>query len=139
MKIFLDTNILMDVLLARQPFCLHAARLLELCAEGQLDGHVSTIAFPTLAYILRKGHTPEYVRRKLQVLTDIVTPVDFTAALLQQAMTLQFDDLEDAMQTVCARSCAAEAIVTRNIKDFVDSGIPAFAPENFLAMFSASK
>ena len=139
MKIFLDTNILMDVLLARQPFCLHAARLLELCAEGQLDGHVSTIAFPTLAYILRKGHTPEYVRRKLQVLTDIVTPVDFTTALLQQAMTLPFDDLEDAMQTVCAMSCAAEAIVTRNIKDFVDSGIPTFAPENFLAMFSASK
>ena len=62
MKIFLDTNILMDVLLARQPFCIHSARLLELCADRQLDGHVSTIAFPTLAYVLRKGHTAEYVR-----------------------------------------------------------------------------
>ena len=139
MKIFLDTNILMDVLLARQPFCLHAARLLELCAEGRLDGYVSAITFPTLAYILRKGHTPEYVRRKLQVLTDIVTPVDFTAALLKQAMTLPFDDLEDAMQTVCAMSCGAEAIVTRNVKDFTDSVIPAFAPENFLAVFNASR
>ena len=139
MKIFLDTNILMDVLLARQPFCLHAAHLLDLCAEGRLDGHVSTISFPTLAYILRKGHTPEYVRQKLHVLTDIVTPVDFTAALLKQAMTLPFDDLEDAMQTVCAMSCGAEAIVTRNVKDFTDSGIPAFAPENFLAVFNASR
>ena len=139
MKIFLDTNILMDVLLARQPFCFYAARLLQLCADGRLDGHVSTITFPTLAYILRKGHTPEYVRQKLQVLTDIVKPVDFTGALLRQAMTLPFDDFEDAMQTVCAMSCGAEAIVTRNVNDFKHSRIPAFAPENFLAAFNASR
>ena len=139
MKIFLDTNTLMDVLLARQPFCLYAARLLELCVEGRLDGHVSTITFPTLAYILRRGHTPEYVRQKLQLLTDIVKPVDFTSALLKQAMMLPFNDLEDAMQTVCAMSCGAEAIVTRNVKDFTNSGIPAFAPENFLATFNASR
>ncbi len=65
--------------------------------------------------------------------------MDFTGALLKQAMMLPFDDLEDAMQTVCAMSCGAEAIVTRNVKDFTDSGIPAFAPENFLAVFNASK
>ena len=137
MKIFLDTNILMDVLLARQPFCLHSALLLELCADGRLDGYISTITFPTLAYILRKGHTPEYVRQKLHVLTDIVKPVDFTAGLLKQAITLPFNDLEDAIQYVCAMSCNVEAIITRNIKDFADSGIPAFAPENFLAVFNA--
>ena len=139
MKIFLDTNILMDVLLARQPFCIHSARLLELCANGQLDGNVSTIAFPTLAYILRRGHTAEYVRKKLNLLTNIIMPVDFTGVLLKQAMLLPFDDLEDAMQYTCAMSCGAEAIVTRNIKDYTDSRIPLFVPEDFLAMFSASR
>ena len=139
MKIFLDTNVLMDVLLARQPFCLHSARLLELCVNGLLEGYVSTITFPTLAYILRKGHTPEYVRQKLQVLTNVVTLVDFTGILLEQAITLPFDDLEDAMQSVCAISCKAEAIITRNTKDFTFSRIAAFTPENFLAAFNASR
>ena len=139
MKIFLDTNVLMDVLLARQPFCLHSARLLELCANGLLEGYVSTITFPTLAYILRKGHTPEYVRQKLHVLTNVVTLVDFTGILLKQAITLPFDDIEDAMQSVCAISCKAEAIITRNIKDFTYSQITAFTPENFLTVFNASR
>ena len=91
------------------------------------------LTFANLVYVLRKELSPEMVDETLKTLSLIFTFEDLKGSDLVAASSLQWNDFEDALQSVTAERIGADYIITRNIKDFKGSRIPAFTPSEYLA------
>ncbi len=133
MKLLIDGNILLDVLQKREPHYPSSALILKLCETGQAEGWVSALTFANLVYILRRELTPESVYDVLKKLSCIFRFTDLTSGDLMAAGALHWSDYEDALQAVAAERIHANFIVTRNVRDFKTSKIPAVTPDEFLA------
>ena len=134
MKIWIDTNVLLDVLCDRPAFVKESGRIWKLCEIQQLDGYVSTLSFLNIAYILRKELSADNIRQVLQKLMVIFSVVDLKAEDIARAAWLPLRDYEDAVQATCAARIKADYIITRNLKDFAGSQVPVLSPSDFLKM-----
>lgn len=134
MGILVDTNVIVDFLLSREPFCEASTRVINMCANGQVEGHVAFHSIPNLWYIL--GKVPAQKRREwLLAICEFLQVVGVGHTDVVKAITMnEFEDFEDCLQDRCAVAVGAEYIVTRNTKDFKDSSTPAVTPEAFLEM-----
>lgn len=133
MRILIDTNVLLDVLIGRQPYFEDADRILELCADRKIHGYMAAHSIPNMFYILRKDMSEDNRREVLLNLCEILTVEGVDSPKIIAALENDdFHDLEDCLQEQCAVSVNADYIVTRNIKDFVNASIPAVLPEQFL-------
>lgn len=131
--IFVDTNVVIDLLEKREPFYKDAVRLFTLAYNGELKIYVSDCTFTTASYLLRK-HSLQEIKTLLNNFRQLVriSPIDET--VIDRALTSDFDDYEDAVQYYSAVSMATEIIVTRNEKDFIGhSELPVMSPKAFLA------
>jgi len=128
MKILIDTNVILDVLCNRKDFVNDSLKVFKYCEANQITGCISALSIPNIVYIMRKELDNERIKEILTTLTSIFTVVDLREADLIKAADLDFDDYEDALQSVCAARTKANFIVTRNIKDFKSSTIPAIKP-----------
>ena len=133
MRLLIDGNIILDVLQNRQPYVKDSAKVWKLCETRQAEGYVSALNFSNLVYIMRKELTPEKINEVLKSLGLIFQFADLTEADMTKAAELQWDDYEDALQSVTAERIRADYIITRNVKDFRKSKVVAFTPTEFLA------
>ena len=133
MRLLIDGNIILDVLQNRQPHVEDSSKVWKLCETRQAEGYVSALTFSNLVYIMRKELTPEKINEVLKSLGLIFQFADLTAADMTKAAELQWDDYEDALQSVTAERIRADYIITRNVKDFRRSKVVAFTPTEFLA------
>lgn len=133
MDVFFDTNILMDVLLDREPFVADSQRLWLLAERSQIRGFVSAISFPNVYYVIRKLGGPRRANRTLVMLRDVFVPVACDEQILHQAIDAGFKDFEDAIQHFSALRADADCLLSRNPKHFPTSDIPVLAPSEFLA------
>lgn len=135
MKLFIDINVVLDVLAQREPWFNDSARLLAHIEQGKATGHIAAHTLTTLHYLLAKHLGQQKTSAVLIDLTALlhVEPVD--NQILQQALTLGWRDFEDAVQAVTAAQCQANYFVTRNPRDFKLSLIPVITPSEFLALF----
>jgi predicted nucleic acid-binding protein len=132
-SIFVDTDIVIDLLARREPFFAAAARLFSLAEQGNVYLCVSSLAYANLFYILRKEHSSAMAITILKKLSRLVTilPVDSETVVL--ALDAGFNDFEDALQYHTALKKGVACLVTRNIKDFKRSIIEVCTAEEFLA------
>ena len=128
MKILIDTNVILDVLCNRTDFVEHSLKVFKYCEAGQGTGVISALSIPNIVYIMRKELDAGKIREILTTLTSIFTVADLRESDLMKAADLDFSDYEDALQSVCASRVKANFIVTRNIKDYKNSAIPAIKP-----------
>ena len=133
MRLLIDANILLDVLQKREPHYSHSALLWKLCETERAEGYVSALSIANLMYIMRKELTPEVIEDTLDKLSLIFRIVDLTALDLAKAAEMRWGDFEDAIQSVTAERIYADAIITRNIRDYSGSKVIAFTPEEYLA------
>ena len=129
MRLFLDTNIIIDVLSKREGYT-DSLTVLKCCETGVVEGWVSAATITDVMYILRKHINPQQIRdavRRLLLIVDVcsVLKSDINAAFLSDIA-----DVEDAVQASCAARIKADYIVTRNIKDFISSPIKAVLPSS---------
>lgn len=127
MRILLDTDVLLDVALARQPHVAASAAVLEWAHHG---GHAA-VAWHSLtncSYLLKGG------KPFLQKLLKIVEVVPVGDADARVALSLPMNDLEDAFQAAAALAWNTDFIVTRNVTDYKKSPIKAVTPTDFLKM-----
>ena len=132
-KLFLDTNIVIDLLAKREPFYMSAAQLFSLADKKKLQLFVSALTFANINYILLKGRKPEEAKlilRKLKLLVNIISLNDKVVDL--SLNDNDFKDFEDSLQYFSALENGIDIIVTRNLKDFTKSKIPVFTAEQFL-------
>ena len=124
---------LLDVLLKREPHFRNSAAVWKLCETDRAEGFITTLSFVNLVDIMRKELSPAQIRDVLNRMQLIFRFADFTASSLLQAAELQWDDFEDAVQSVIADQINADCIITHNVRDFRNSKITAFTPAEFLA------
>ncbi|HOE08162.1 MAG TPA: PIN domain-containing protein [Treponemataceae bacterium] len=133
MILFLDTNIILDILLARDPFALKSMELLQEAEKMKCSVYISASSATDIFYLLSK-----YLKDKQTVysifgeLLNIVTIADVTDSIVRRSYNENWDDFEDAVQYNCAKSIHSEYIITRNKRDFTKSDIPVLSPEEYL-------
>ena len=129
MKILFETNVVLDLLLDREPFSDTAARLFFRVDEGELSGFISATTVTTVHYLARRTVGDRRARREIQNLIDLLDVAPVNLAVLEGALQSKFTDFEDAVLYNAALNVNAEGIVTRNAGDFKRSTIPVYAPE----------
>lgn len=133
MKIWIDTNIILDVLCNRKGFVEDSSRIWKMCEINRIEGYISALSVPNIVYILRKEIDPKKTMEIIQKLTLIFEVVDLRASDLKNAAAMLTSDYEDAIQMCQAARIHADHIVTRNIRDFKESSIQVSAPDELLA------
>ena len=133
MKILIDTNVIIDVLLNRESFVDDSSAVLKLCESSSFQGFITATTITDIYYILDKNMTDKsLLYNALEKLLSIVEVCDVTKHNIFSAMKLRESDFEDAIQSDCAKSIGADYIVTRNTVDFKNSKIKAITPSEFL-------
>lgn len=135
MKLLIDTNVVLDVLQRREPYVRDSALMWKLCETERAEGFVSALTIANLFYIMRKDLNEEKIEGILQMLPLIFQLTELRPADLIQAGKMRWKDFEDAVQYATAQRIHADYIITRNIRDFQKSEIPAVTPEEFLTRF----
>ncbi|HEY6188726.1 MAG TPA: PIN domain-containing protein [Pyrinomonadaceae bacterium] len=137
MRVLLDTDVVLDYLLEREPFVQSSARLLELSAQGTFDAYISGITPVNIFYVARKVMERDKLKLALNDLLLVMRVCPVTHYVLHQAMTLPFADYEDAVQHASATASRLDAIVTRNLGDYRNATLPVFSPTSFLNQLSS--
>lgn len=142
MKVFLDTNILLDLLLEREGYEA-SARVFQLRDEGKIRLCVSILTMVNVAYVYKKSVGQHAVIPNLKYLTELVDVLPMANDTLQQALYLNGKDFEDILQYICAIQNQCDLVITRNVKDYhivlglknPPPSIPVMPPDEFLARF----
>ena len=131
-NLFIDTNVLLDLLMERDGYQ-EAAIIMDMSGSTEFRLSVSVLSMSNIAYVLRKVLNSDELYVALNKLSSFLHIVSVSSEDYFAAVKLRTRDFEDALQYFCAKSSGCDCIIIRNIKDFVFSDIPVVSPKNFLA------
>ena len=134
-NLFLDTNIVIDLLEKREPYCYDAMRLFTMAYNKQVALYISPMTYATAAFLLHK-HGADGVRNLLGGLRQLTQVSTANERTVDDALASQFEDFEDALQYHSALQTNIEVIITRNGKDFINSRLPVMTAGEYLAIYS---
>ena len=137
MIVLFDTDVILDLLLDREPFAEATAQIFSRVERGSITGYVCATAITTIHYLATKvagaNRTEKSIRRLLSLLE--VAPVN--RAVLEGALEGKYDDFEDGVVSEAASHVGAKAIITRNVRHYRNSTVPAYLPTEILKMINA--
>ncbi|MEN3331840.1 MAG: hypothetical protein V7641_1205 [Blastocatellia bacterium] len=133
MRVLLDTDVILDLLLERAGFVEHAAALWEAHEQGRLEAYISVITPVNVFYIARKLKGADTARQAVVELLAALRICPLDQATLEMALTLPFSDYEDAVQLASAIANHLDVLITRNLEDYKNAALPVFSPSEFLA------
>ncbi len=137
--IFLNTNVIIDVLANREPFAEAASKLLNYGDKGKLSIYISALSYSNIYYILRKSCSHKEMMSLLRDLNAVSKTMDVTSAIIAKAIDSGMKDFEDAIQLNTALSNAKiQAIVTRDTSGFNSKEISVLTPEEALGIIVSS-
>jgi predicted nucleic acid-binding protein len=137
-RVLFDTNILLDVLLEREPHLEAATRLVALVDNGHIEGSICATAVTTLYYLGAKDLGRKRAHDQVRTLLAVFEVAPVGRDVLQRALDDDgFGDFEDAVAHEAAHAAGMSAIVTRNVRDFTKATIPVFEPHELLAAIAA--
>ena len=134
-KLFLDANVVLDLLGERDPFYKSVARIATLADKGEIILVVSALTYSIVFYLLSKFEDREVVKEKIRKFKVISETSDLTDKIIEKGLSSKFSDFEDALQYHCALMMNCDIVVTRNGKDFKGSEIPVLSPDEFLIYY----
>ena len=132
MKLFLDTNVMLDLLGEREPFYTSAAKIATLADKRELEIIVSALSFATVSYFLTKYEGIKKTKDKLRKFKIISGICELDELIIEKGLNSDFSDFEDSLQYFSALRTECDIIITRNGKDFKKSQIPVMTPDEFL-------
>lgn len=137
MKIMCDTNVIIDVLLEREPFVEDSCKVLNLCEEHKIDGFVSASSVTDIYYLVRKyTHSTDLAYKAVGKMLEIVKVCSVTNNDVLTAFQRKAKDFEDCLVATCAKSIHCDYIVTRNKRDFEEFDISLLTPAELLQQLS---
>ena len=134
-KLFLDTNIILDLLAYRMPFYTEAAQLFSLADKKEIKLSISFLSLADIHYIMTKQTSSIEVRKILRKFKVLVNVLPLDDKILDLALNSDFHDFEDAIQYFTAIENDQDVIITRNQSDFKESKIPVMTAGEFLKTF----
>jgi predicted nucleic acid-binding protein len=138
-KVLFDTNVVLDVLLEREPHVETAAKLFALVDHGRIDGCICATTATTIYYIAAKSFGSRRARDQVRGLLGLFEVAPVGRDVLDGALDLDLPDYEDAVLLEAARAAGVTVIVTRDHNGFANSAIPALDPVELLAVVAASE
>lgn len=134
-RVLLDSDVILDFVLARKPFDAEAKEIFELLARQKFVGFMTSITPINVFYIGRKikGASDTLKAIKRLLLLEVCAA---DKNLLQNALASSITDYEDAVQHVCAERENLDLIVTRNLSDYQNATLPIYSPADFLNLLN---
>ncbi|MBP9187227.1 MAG: PIN domain-containing protein [Bacteroidia bacterium] len=133
-KVFVDTDVCIDLLSRRMPFNKTAELLFTLSDKGDILIYVSSLSFSNIDYMLRSQYSAVYSRQIIGTFKTIVQVLPVDSKTIDLAVASDFNDFEDAIQYSCAIENGLTTIITRNIKDYKKATISVLTPETYIAL-----
>jgi predicted nucleic acid-binding protein len=137
-KVLFDTNVVLDVLLEREPHIGVAAKLFALVDNGRLEGSICATTATTIYYIAAKSFGRRRAHAQVHELLGLFDIAAVDRDVLDRALDLDFADFEDAVAHEAARAGGMSAIVTRDGGDFAKASLPVLDPHELLAAIAAA-
>ena len=137
MKVLIDANVILDVLLNRSPWVTDSQAVWEANHQQQIQGHIVATSVTNLFYIARKLVGQPLALQGVRDCLAAFDVIPVNQTILHDATALPGSDFEDNVTIRCAVVSGMEAIVTRNLADFSDSPVPAFSPAELLSRLQA--
>ena len=137
-KILLDSDVVIDYVVKRQPFDTQALEIFRQLAQGKFIGCITSVTVINVFYIGRKIKGADDARRAIKRLLDILEILTADKDLLRNSLTSEITDYEDAVQHACAAAENLDAIVTRNLADYKKAIVPIYSPTEFLNLLKTS-
>lgn len=131
-KVFVDTDITLDLLAAREPYYSAAASLFSLADNGKARIFVSSLSFSNLNYIFGRQFAADQVKKKLFKFKTLVTVLPVGDKTVELALSSDFKDFEDGLQYFTAIEAGIKTLLTRNLKDYKTAEISVMSAENYL-------
>ena len=138
MRILIDTNVVLDVVLARTPWAAEASALLDRTARGDVSGFIAAHAVTTVFYVVERARDRRTALTAVGDLLSVAGVAELGSADFQRALTFGMKDFEDAVQVAAALRVGADFVVTRNARDFRGSPVATRAPGEILALLDAT-
>jgi predicted nucleic acid-binding protein len=132
MKVLVDTNVALDILLNRSAFYSNSMAVFVLAEHKIITGHISASAVTDIFYIAQKQLGKNAAQEAIKRLLQVFLPATVTGNNIYQALDLAWDDFEDSVQFIVGEALSADFIVTRNPQDFASGSISAVTPEQFI-------
>jgi predicted nucleic acid-binding protein len=132
MNILVDTNVVLDILLNRQPWYKNSALIFGLSQQKIIKSYVSASSITDIFYITQKEQGKIAAKEALKRILQIFYPATVTDRNIYQALKLEWEDFEDSLQYLVGEDLSVDYIVTRNVKDFALSSIETVTPEQFI-------
>jgi predicted nucleic acid-binding protein len=132
MRVLLDTDVVLDVVLAREPFAQTATQIFKLHEQRKIDAYIAAITPINVFYITRKFKGRQQARRAVALLLRAFAVCPLSQAVLNEAYNLPFADYEDAVQHASAAANGLNTIITRDMNDYKNATLPVLSPTDFL-------
>jgi predicted nucleic acid-binding protein len=136
MKVLIDTNVALDILLNNAIFYVNSMAVYVHAEQKYLTGYISASAITDIYYIAGKRHGKTTAREIIKKMLRVFQPADVTGNDIYKALELEWGDFEDSVQFVVGEGLAVDYIITRNAKDFTSGKIPAVTPEQFIEIIT---
>ena len=133
MRVLLDTNVVLDVLLKREPWVSDSAAAWRASDEGRIIGHITATTLTDIFYVARRLTGLDVARQAVRTCLDAFEVCIVDREALEKAEAMAGSDFEDNLQIACAVIATLDAIITRNKDDFEGAPIPALSPSELLA------
>lgn len=135
-KIFLDANVLIDVVQNRVGFVEASSKILQLGLDGDCELWASDVTMVTVSFYAKKNRTDEQLYEVMWELRSIINIAPTGPLAIDWALQQRSRDFEDSVQYYAAMRCEAEYIITRNQRDYPHADIPVASPQEFIQMLS---
>ncbi len=132
-KLFLDSDVLLDLLLDREPFSEDIAELIEESIESDIKLYTSPISISNINCIIERLENKNKADSKTKKVLKIVSIENVGQKVIDRASNSRFKDFEDSIQNYCAVESGHKMIITRNTKDYRESDLSIFTPKEYLA------
>ena len=135
-NVLLDTDVILDFLLDREPFSQYSTEIFHLCETKKINGYITPLSYSNVYYILRRSTRHQKVIAGLKQLLSITHVLSMPVEVFANALYSKFNDFEDSLQHYSAlKNPQIEVILTRNVKDYSHSEIGVMSPESYLKLY----
>jgi predicted nucleic acid-binding protein len=134
-RVFIDTDIILDVALARKPFVEASRLVLSIMENNIADGKMSSNCVANIYYILRKAGGDKEARTFLEKIIEYISIISIDHSNVVESLKSKFNDFEDGLQYFSALRNQCDCIVTRNVDDYQYSEINVYSPTEYLSLY----
>lgn len=135
-RVLIDTDVILDVFLNREPFVNHSKQIFELCFRNEINGFITAVIVANTYYITQRREGHDTAIGSIKVLMKIMNILPIDERIIWDAIQSNFRDFEDALQNYAAiESNRITTILTRNVKDYKHSRLDVKTPKEYLKDF----